>query len=244
MTRTTSARIAGFTFLFYAGIGVCSEFLMHRATSVEGDIAKLARIGEHATDVRIAVLIALLESLSALVLAVTLYGITREQDHELAVLAMVCRVVESVLGTFNIPSYMGMIWLAKAGGAGAPDVATTNALRTFLLMPVPNVPIGSIFYAVGSTIFYWLLLRGRMVPVWIAGAAVFASALLVVIQPLQLAGLLHRAAVRVRPVAACARGPDRARTVAAHQRGRRSDDAMRATSQADAHLTLYDPHSG
>ena len=29
MTRTTNARIAGFTYLFYAAIGMCIELLMH-----------------------------------------------------------------------------------------------------------------------------------------------------------------------------------------------------------------------
>ena len=35
MTRTTNARIAGFTYLFYAAIGICSELLMHQARGVE-----------------------------------------------------------------------------------------------------------------------------------------------------------------------------------------------------------------
>jgi hypothetical protein len=120
---------------------------------------------------------------------VTLYGITRDEDHELALLALVCRVAEGVLGALSIPSYLGLVWLAKAGvGPGAPDVSTTNALRTFLLMPVPSVPLGTIFFAVGSTIFSYLLLRGRMVPVSIAWMGVFASGLLVVALPLQVAG--------------------------------------------------------
>jgi hypothetical protein len=55
-------------------------------------------------------------------------------------------------------------------------------------MPGASVPIGSIFFAVGSAIFSWLLLRGRMVPVFIAWLGVFASGLLVVVLPLQLAG--------------------------------------------------------
>jgi hypothetical protein len=55
-------------------------------------------------------------------------------------------------------------------------------------MPVPSVPIGTIFFAVGSAIFSYLLLRGRMVPVAIASLGLFASGLLVVVQPLQLAG--------------------------------------------------------
>jgi hypothetical protein len=104
-------------------------------------------------------------------------------------LALVCRVAEGVLGTLNIPNYLGLLWLAKAGGGtGAPDIPTTNALRTFLLMPVPSVPVGSIFFAVGSLIFSYLLLRGRMVPVSIAWLGVFALGLLVVVLPLQLAG--------------------------------------------------------
>jgi hypothetical protein len=191
MTRTTNARIAGFTYLFYAAIGICSELLMHHARGggVDGDAAKLARIGEYATDVRLTILITVLESFSALVLAVTLYGITRDQDHELAMLALACRVAEGVLGSLSIPRYSGLLWLAKAGvGTGAPDIPTTNALRAFLLMPGPSVPLGAIFFAVGSLIFSYLLLRGRMVPVSIAWLGVFASGLLMVVLPLQLAG--------------------------------------------------------
>ena len=190
MTRTTNARIAGFTYLFYAAIGICLELLMHQARGADVDAAMVARIGQYATNVRLAILIALLECLSSLVLAVTLYGITRVQDHELAMLGLACRVAEGVLGSVhNIPGYLGLLWLAKTGiGTGVPDMATTNALRAFLLMPGASVPIGSIFFAVGSTIFSWLLLRGRMVPVSIAWLGVFASGLLVVLLPLQLAG--------------------------------------------------------
>jgi len=55
-------------------------------------------------------------------------------------------------------------------------------------MPGASVPIGSIFFAVGSLIFSYLLLRGRMVPVSIAWLGVLASGLLTVTLPLQLAG--------------------------------------------------------
>ena len=190
MTRTANAKIAGFTYLFYAAVGICFELLMHQATGGYDGAAMVARIGLYATNVRIIILIALLECLSSFVLAVTLYRITRDEDHELAMLGMVCRVAEGVLGSVNnIPGYLGLLWLAKAGvGMGAPDVATTHALRAFLLMPGASFPIGSVFFAVGSLIFSWLFLRGRMVPASIAWLGVFASGLLVVVLPLQLAG--------------------------------------------------------
>ncbi len=79
----------------------------------------------------------------------TLYAITRQQDADLALLALTCRVIEA------IPGHQG-----------------------------------AIFFAVGSTLFSWLLLRGRMIPVALAWLGVLASALLVVILPLQRAGLL------------------------------------------------------
>ena len=47
----------------------------------------------------------------------------------------------------------------------------------------------AIFFAVGSTLFCWLLLRGRMIPIALAWLGVVASVLLVVVLPLQLGGL-------------------------------------------------------
>ena len=90
--------------------------------------------------------LALVGSFSALVLGVTLYAITREQDPDLAMLGLTCRVIEAAPGH------------------------------------------GEIYFAVGSTVFCWLLLRGRMIPVALAWLGVVASALLVVLLPLQIAG--------------------------------------------------------
>ena len=67
-------------------------------------------------------------------LGVTLYAITREQDPDLAMMALACRVVEAVPGE------------------------------------------GTIFFAAGSLIFSWLLLRGRMIPAGLAWLGVIGSA--------------------------------------------------------------------
>jgi len=48
----------------------------------------------------------------------------------------------------------------------------------------------AIYFSVGSLCFAWLLLRGRLIPNWLAGLGVLASALLAVVLPLQLAGWL------------------------------------------------------
>ena len=127
MTVKTSARVAGFTFLLYIVAGIASM-------AVRGPISSV---------------LTLLTSFCALVLGVTLYALTREQDRDLALLGMLCRVIEAVPGH---------------GGA-------------------------AIFFAVGSTIFAWLLLQGRMIPLWLARLGVAASAGLVVLLFLQRAGV-------------------------------------------------------
>src|ERR1700674_5443137 len=192
MTRRTNARVAGFTFLFYIAVAFPGMFLENRASSGEGTAAKLASIAVHASDMRLAIVLQLLGCFSALVLAVTLYSITRDQDPDLAMLAMTCRVAEGVIGAVSLPTMVGKLWLATAAGADAPDPAAANALGAVLLKLPPwlGIPISATFFAVGSMLFAYLLLRGRMVPVALAWLGVLASILAVVLLPLQLAGFL------------------------------------------------------
>jgi len=192
MTRTTNARLAGFTFLLYIALGVASMVLSGKATGAQGTVAKLAGIARNATEFRVTVVLALLTCFAALVLAVTLYRITCDQDPDLAMLALTCRVCEGVLGGVSLSATLGLLWLATATGARALGATAAQALGTFLFeMPGWNAILGATFFAVGSTIFSYLLLRSRAVPAALAWIGVVASVLLVVGLPLQLAGFLH-----------------------------------------------------
>jgi hypothetical protein len=188
MTRSTNARVAGFAFLFYIAVGIASMVLLGRGTSGEGIAAKLAGMAPHAWDVRISVLLDLLGCFSALVLAVTLYAITRDQDHDLALLAMTCRIGEGLLSAAGIPKELGLLWLATATGAEAPDPAPATVLAAYLSRS--SVALTATFFAVGSALFAYLLLRGRMIPIVLAWIGIVASVLLVVALPLELVGFV------------------------------------------------------
>jgi len=190
MTRTTNARVAGCTFLFYIGAGIANMVLFGRAASGEGIAAKLAGVAGHATEMRIAFLLSVLTCFSALVLAVTLHAITREQDPDLAMLALTCRVGEGLIG-ISIPVSLGLLWLATATGTDAPDAAAAHALGAFLLkVGAWKGLISATLFAVGSTLISYLLLRGRMIPIPLAWLGIVSSVLLVTGLPLQLAGFL------------------------------------------------------
>jgi hypothetical protein len=143
MTRTTNARIAGVTFLAYIAAGI-TDMAMNGASGAPGTALKLAHT-----------VLSLLMCVAALVLGVTLYALTRDQDRDLALLALACRVGEGTLGAMSGDALMA-----------------------------------ASFFAVGSTLFSWLLLRGRMIPVPLVWLGVVASVLLVVGLPLQIAGVV------------------------------------------------------
>ena len=195
MTRTTNARIAGFTYLFYIGVAFPAMVLEGRATAGSGTAAKLASMAQHTTDLRVVVVLTLLSGLSAMVLGVTLYAITRDEDGDLAMLGLTCRVAEGITGIVGITTTLGLLWLATATGPNAPDAATGQSLAALLLRQNPLV--GATFFAVGSTLFTWLLLRGRVIPVPLAWLGVVALVLLVVTLPLELTGVLRGAVTQL-----------------------------------------------
>ena len=127
MTVATNARLAGIAYLAYLAAGIGSM-------AIRGNAGALAVAG-------------VVISFCALLLGVTLYAITRDQDRDLAMIAMLCRVLEAVPGE------------------------------------------GEIYFAVGNTIFCWLLLKGRLIPATLAMLGVVSSAALSILVLLQSGGL-------------------------------------------------------
>jgi len=190
MTRTTNARVAGFTFLFYIALGIAAMVVSGRTGNAAGIAAQLAGIAQHASAVRLAAVLNLITGFAALVLAVTLYAVTRDEDPDLAMLALTCRVAEGVIGGIAIQRSLGLLWLATAAGANGAGTEASRVLGEFLMGQRWSFVIGAMFFAVGSTLFCWLLLRGRMIPIALTWLGVLASVLPVVLLPLQIMDVL------------------------------------------------------
>lgn len=190
MTLRTNARIAGLAFLLYIAASLTSMVLSRSASAGNGTAARLANIAQHATQFRVALVLAFLGCFCALALAVTLYSITRAEDPDLATMILVCRAAEGVTGAVSLERTVGQLWLATASVAAAPDPSASAALGAILLKLPGSMAIGASFFAAGSTIFSYLLLRGRLVPAWLAWLGLAASVVLVVCLPFELARVL------------------------------------------------------
>jgi hypothetical protein len=193
MTRTTNARLAGFMFLFYIATGIAGMVLFGPATSGETTAAKLASVAQHATLVRVAAVYSLVMMMNAFVLAVALYALTRDYDRDLALLALTCRLTEGVMAAMSAVVKRALLSVATAAaGAAGADAAAANAFGSVLLnVQGLTTLLGATVFAIGSTLFSYLFLRARTIPVPLAWLGVLASVLLVAGLPLQMGGFIE-----------------------------------------------------
>jgi hypothetical protein len=166
MTRNTNARIAGFTFLAYIAAGIASIVVSGRATRGDSMAAKLETVAHSSNAIGVDVLLGFVMTFCAIVLGVTLWALTRDQDAELAMLGLVCRASEGILGAASVPKNLALVWLATSLAKGESDAGAAHLLGGYLMRGTEAFT--ATFFAVGSTLFAWLLLRGRTIPVPLA----------------------------------------------------------------------------
>lgn len=161
MTITTNARIAGITYFVYLAAGMSSM-----ATAGNANAANVTEI---------------FMSLSALVLGVTLYAITRAQDPDLALLALACRFLEAAPGEGYVYFAVGnaiFCWLLLRGRLIPGGLAWLGLLASIVLVASLLLQRGGVFAGAGNwssnitwmvslpmlvfelTFAVWLLTRG------------------------------------------------------------------------------------
>jgi hypothetical protein len=187
MTTKANSRLAGFAFLLYIIVGITDMNLSSRAIGSGTTAAKLASIAQHETLIRVSVVLTLVTALCALTLAATIYALTRDYDRDLALLAMLCRVVEGASNAVAASATLRLLSAAKTVAGGA-DATTVSAVGSVLLGGQATGT--ATLFAVGSTIYCYIFLRAHTIPIALAWLGVISSVLLVVCLPLQILGVM------------------------------------------------------
>lgn len=191
MTHRENSRVAGFAFLFYIAVGVTQSMVGAGASAGSSTAARVASMAGHAPQVRTNALLGLVTVFTAITLAAALYGLTRAEDQDLAIFALGCRIGEGILGAVTTLVSLTLLSLAMEQTADVDSMALAPvAAVLFKLRPTVTL-VGALFFAVGSTVFAYLLLRGRLIPRALAWLGIASSLLLVAALPLQLIGVLR-----------------------------------------------------
>ena len=194
MTLTTNSRVAGVTFLLYIAVGLSTIYVDGLITRDAVDVAsRLANIAQSTSLMKLQIVLTLLSAICAITIAVTVYGLTRHIDRELALFAYVFRVAEGIIIVMATLIVVALIVVASNATGSTGANSTYLAMGTVLLgiERVIGMNIAAFCFTLGSAFYSYLFIKGRSIPAALAWLGFTISVILAIALPLQLIGVLQ-----------------------------------------------------
>lgn len=181
------ARVAGLTFLLLIALFMGAD-LATRNIAGSGSFAETAaRIVTAAPLYRALLAVNVIGSALTVVLAAALYAVLRPANAGLARLALLFRLAEAFLEGFTCAAAFAIARLYATPLAGF-DAQQMQALVSLLrALQSSMFHIVTIFFGLGSTLFFWLFITSRAIPRPLAVFGLLAS---LIVPALGLAGLI------------------------------------------------------
>jgi hypothetical protein len=169
------ARVAGLFYLLVLAVDIAG-LVITLGVQGGGSFAEAARhVGAAEGLYRIGLCLSLLGSIFTIPLAIGLYVIVKPVDGNLALMALLFRSAEAAIGGIGVVGAFGQLQVYLA--ASHPGVFDADQLRALTVMdPLgTSTAVAAIFFCVGSTLFFYLLLKSRYIPRILSGWGVLAS---------------------------------------------------------------------
>lgn len=180
-TQARVARLAGALYLVQMATGVFAEVFVRGSLVVRGDPAQTAQnIIDSERFFRLGIASDIVCYTAVLVATWALYVLLRSVDRNLAVLAVLLRLMELALH-FNVTtqSLTALRLLSGADYLAAIDPAELQAFAQLAIgIQGTGMNTGFILLGLGSAIFAYLFFKSSYIPRILAGLGVFASLLL------------------------------------------------------------------
>jgi hypothetical protein len=170
------ARIAGFAYLLIIIIAVLNVHFVESKLIVPGnDAATANNIMANDLLFRTGIAGVLIIYASVVVLSLALYVILKTVNRNLALLAMLLRTGEAILGCATV--FFSFMVLLLLQGKGNSTVLGTEQLQAliglFLNMRTAGLDIVLIFVGLGGTVFCYLFFKSKYVPRLLAAWGIF-----------------------------------------------------------------------
>jgi hypothetical protein len=174
-TQRAYARFAGLMFLVVLAASVAG-LVLSTAIAGSGTANEQAqRIIESEGLYRFALVCGLSGSLFTILLATGLYVTVRPVDRNLALVGLLFRAGESVIGAVGIVvAFVALEFRLAIESATAPGSDQLGALAS-LLSAAPSAEIAAIYFSLGSTMFFYVLLRSPLIPKALSAFGMFSS---------------------------------------------------------------------
>jgi hypothetical protein len=170
----TYARVAGLAYIIVILLGIFSMNFIESNIIVPNNIsATYSNILGNETLFRISLLSETIMYLLVILLSLSLFVVLKTEDKNLALLALLWRVAEAIIGA-GIVVISGLIPLALIKTETLfPNERAHLLLKLFLDIRISGLDIVLMFVGVGGTIFCYLFYKSNYVPRFLAGWGIF-----------------------------------------------------------------------
>jgi hypothetical protein len=151
---------------FFTVFDVSGVLIIARVSGSGNFLATAHAVAASETLYRIGLVLGLIGTLSTILLAVGLYVALRPLDGNLAMTALLFRLAESVIGgVVIVVGFLTLQIYLEAGRAGPPGASRLSELGSLVSgVSVVGTNVSVVFFGVGSTIFFYLLVRSAYIP--------------------------------------------------------------------------------
>jgi hypothetical protein len=194
VTAKTNARVAGITFILYIAVGMTSIYLSTQLINGAVETAdKLVAAEQNNTLAQINIILTLVSAACAIILAVTIYGLTRDVDRDIALMALCWRVAEGVIIVMATMLLIALMAIASIVTKGETADGQSFIALAELLFQIEGSTglLAALCFAIGSTLYCYLFVRSRSIAPWLAWLGLISSIILVPLLPLRIAGLIE-----------------------------------------------------
>ena len=169
-TLTVYARLAGLIYVLIILIGIFSVSYIDSNLVVPGDVAATAsNILANEMQFRLCVLSEIFMYVLVILLSLALYVILKHVDKNLALLALLWRFGEAIVGV-GVAVLSGIIPLLLLNREYALDAEQVQSLiGLFLAVRSGGLDVVLIFVGVGGTLFCYLLFKSKLIPRILSG---------------------------------------------------------------------------
>lgn len=169
-------RVLGLAYLVITACGVLGVGFLDGSLQHEGDhAATAAAIEAHTMTFRFGVASVLVIYASVLVAAWAMYLLLQRVDRCLALLGLIFRIGEAIVGFVTIFASLGILELVRADGPAAALGAGGRAAWVGIMLDLRTAALDIVLslIGVGGTVFLLLLWRSRLIPRWLSAWGVF-----------------------------------------------------------------------
>lgn len=139
----------------------------------------------NASQVAGAALLYLVAAFTSVGIAISLYPVLKKWNAGVALGSVVFRTIEAVMYIAAVVSLLSLgtlsQQLAKAGNAGAADLALYGAIGDTLQSMREHASVAGVFaVCIGASMYYYLFFQSRLIPRWLSGWGIAAIVLMLV----------------------------------------------------------------